>query len=326
MTESAAVQRRPKGAEDHPAVVHVGYVRTATTTHQRQIFSKHKDIAYLGKPYPAPVIKDIVYQFTSTDSAIFDLPAARSALEKVLAEVVIPNKRVPVLSDEAILGPYSVDTPVLCRRLIALFGDPKVVITIRRQDELLISWLFHVIKKRYARPLAWMLKSLGRESHLSTGLLHYLDYASICRVFADELGRENLLVIPYELFTSDQVKYTEMLSAFMGVDQEETRRLLEPSSVSNQRQHSAGVAYFDFRSRYLPTAVQTPSIDSLLIKIFGVTRFNAHHDGDIAAEARALCTRQYAQSNRLLAEAFGLDLKSYGYPGFGGAEHKRVET
>ena len=315
MMESAAAQRRLKGAEDHPAILHVGYERTATTTHQRQVFSKHMDIAYLGKPYPATMIKDLVYRFTSADSAIFDLPATREALETALTDIVVPNGRVLTLSEEAILGPYTIDTRVLCRRLVALFGDPKVVVTIRRQDELLVSWLFHVIKKRYARPLGWTLKSLDSESHMSTSLFHWLDYASICRVFADELGRNNLLVVPYEMFTSDLSGYAQTLSAFMGIAQDETRRLLGSSSVSNQRQADASVAYFDFRSRYLPSGVKTPAVDALLTKMFGLAGFNAGHVDEIAARARTLCATRYGESNRALADSFGLDLRNYGYPG-----------
>lgn len=315
MNERAMRQGRLKGAEDHPAILHVGYERTATTTHQRQVFSKHKEIAYLGKPYPVPVIEHLVYEFTSADSAIFDLPVTRRALEEVLAKVVVPNGRVLALSEEAILGPYTVDTRVLCERLMGLFGDPKIVITIRRQDDLLISWLFHVIKKNNARPLSKTLKLLDKESHLSTSLLHYLDYAAICRALASAVGQENLLVIPYELFKSDRAKYAQMLSAFMGIDAKETQRLLESSSISNQRQDDASVAYFDFRSRYLAGEVQTPTIDSVLAKLFGLAGFNANGVKEVAARAEALCATRYERSNRMLAEAFGLDLRAYGYPG-----------
>jgi hypothetical protein len=307
--------RRLKGAEDHPAILHIGYVRTATTTHQRQVFSKHRDIAYLGKPYPAAVIKDIVYQFVSADSAIFDRAATRAALEAVLADRVVPNGRVVAISEEAILSPYTVDTRVLCRRLIALFGDPKIVITIRRQDELLVSWLFHVVKKPYARPLEVTLDLLESESHASTSLLHYLDYAAIIQVFVEELGRDNVLILPYELFRSDKTEYAAVLSTFMGIDSAETQRLLADSAVSNQRQGKAKVAYFDFKSRYLPPGVMMPWLESRLKKLFARAGLNADHVSKIAARAQALCAERYAQSNRVLAELYGLDLRSYGYPG-----------
>jgi hypothetical protein len=306
---------RLAGATAHPAVVHVGYERTATTTHQRQLFSRHKDIAYLGKPYPDPATWDLVYRFAGADSALFDVTATRAELETIVSEKVAPGERILTLSDEAILGPYCGDTRVLCQRLLGLFGDPKIVITIRRQDDLLISWLFHTIKKQYSRPIEFAFREMEAYFDNSTSLLHFLDYAPICRSFVELLGKENVLILPYELFRSDLANYAQTLSSFMGIEAGETHRLLSAAMVSNERLKDAGVAYFDFRARYFPSDLKTPRLDEALIRIFGWSGFNAGHVGAVVARIQAICAERFAQSNRRLADASGLDLQAYRYPG-----------
>ncbi len=307
---------RLAGASDRQAVLHIGYQRTATTTHQQQLFSRHKDIAYLGKPYPDKTIRDIVYRLVGADSSIFDLAVTRAALERVVTETVVPRGRVLMLSDEAMLSPYIGDTNVVCSRLLATFGDPKVLITIRRQDDLLISYLFHMIRKRYSRPLDVELREIESYGDISMSVLHFFDYSPVCRAFADALGRGNVLVIPYELFQSDCAEYSRRLSNFMGIGADETLSLLDNAIVSNQRQSESNAAYFDFRARYFPAGVNTPRLDENLTRLFGRFGFSAGRVNEVAERARHLCANRFAESNRQLSEAFMLDLKTFGYPGF----------
>lgn len=314
----SAEHGRPAGLGDRPAVLHVGYLRTSTTKHQRDLFLHHKDIAYLGKPYPTPVLMDLVYRVTGADSAFYDPASSRQVIENVLRETIVPNGRVVLLSDEVMLSRYSGDIGRFCRRMKNLFGDPKVMIVIRRQDELLLSWLFHEIKKPYRFPLKENLETVETEMHQSTSLLHHLDYAPICRTFAEVLGRDNLLVIPYELFKNDCRRYAQTLSDFMGIDADETYERLREGRVRNARQPRNKVAYYDFKQRYLPRWSESSLArfaDLALAKLFLVTGMNARCVDEIEAKARTLCAERYAESNRTLSREFGLDLESFGYPG-----------
>jgi hypothetical protein len=257
----------------------------------------------------------LVYRFAGADSALFASAAIREELERTIAERNMPADRVFMLSDEAMLGPYCGDSRVFCRRLKEIFGDPKVLITIRRQDELLISWLFHMVGKRYARPMWPMLGELEAYADNTTSLIHYLDYDAICRMFAEEIGRDNLLILPYELFATKRSEYAARLSAFMNIDAAETLRLLDAAVASNQRQKDASAAYFDFRARFFPSDIKTPRLDDLLMKMFDRFSLNAQRMDLVRAKVRDLCNTRFGDSNRRMADNFSLDLRAYRYPG-----------
>lgn len=314
MTRDNAQAKRLAGAQTAPAVVHVGYRRTATTTHQNQIFNKHKDINYLGKPYPSDAIRYRLRYMVYGDSVFFDPQATRDELEKALQTK--PQGRVLTISDEAMTWEGRVDTRILCRRLIELFGDPKVVIVVRRQDELLFSWLSLNIKKEYSLPLKLRLQRLENNTRTATSLLDYLDFAPICRVFVEMLGSKNVLVVPFELFRSDCRRYSETLSDFMNIDRDETFRLLRESRVMNSRESSDKIAYYDLKRRLLPK-LNMPMVDETVGRLISLAGINARHVDDIETKVRALCTERYEQSNRALSENFDLDLQSFGYPGLG---------
>lgn len=311
-------KKRLAGASEHPAILHVGYPRASSTTHQHQLFSKHKDIAYLGKPYPTPAIQQLLRSIAKLDSAFFDPGTARQAMEKIVSETVIPNGRVLTISDEQITASRRIDTPVFCRRIVDLFGDPKVVIVIRRQDDWLVSWLSYVIRKPHRLPFADSLHMVEKEALNSTGVLYELDYASICGAFAKGLGRDNVLVVPFELFKCNKRAYAEALSGFMNIDVEQTHSLLRESKITSKPRSPSNVAYYDFKQRYLPNwgeGAVARYADLTLAKLFSTTGINVGRVNEIEARARALCAERYAESNRALNEAFGLDLRSYGYPG-----------
>ncbi|MEJ2374191.1 MAG: sulfotransferase domain-containing protein [Pseudolabrys sp.] len=298
--------------------LHVGFQRTSTSKHQRDLFLHHKDIAYFGKPYKPPVLLDLVYRIAGSDSSLYDLDAIRAAMIQVVEEMGGVSGRVPLISDESMLGYRCVDTPVFCRRLIDLFGDPKIIIVVRRQDELLLSWLFHEIRKPNEKPLQENLDLLVEEAHTHKSLLHHLDYGAVCRTFAECVGNENLLVIPYELFKHDPNTYARELSKFMGIDREETLERLSDGRIRNARQPENKVAYFDFKQRYLANWGKGRfgrNVDLVLSKLFLLTGVNTRHVRDIETRARAFCRERYAHSNRAFSDDFGLDLKSFGYPG-----------
>lgn len=298
--------------------LHVGFQRTGTSKHQRDLFLHHRDIAYFGKPYRTPVLLDLVYRIAGSDSSVYDPDAIREAMKQVVEEAGDVDGRVPLISDESMLGHRCIDTSVFCRRLVDLFGDPKVIIVVRRQDELLLSWLFHEIRKPNEKPLRENFDLLVEESHTHKSLLHHLDYGSICRAFADHVGNKNVLVIPYELFKDDPKAYAYRLSDFMGIDREETFERLSGGRIRNARQPANKVAYFDFKQRYLPgwgKGTVGRYADLLFSKLFLLTGLNARNVADIEARARAFCRERYANSNRVLSDHFGLDLKSFGYPG-----------
>jgi hypothetical protein len=47
-----------QGATENNTFVHVGMVKAASTTLQRSVFNRHKEISYVGSPFLAHIIHD----------------------------------------------------------------------------------------------------------------------------------------------------------------------------------------------------------------------------------------------------------------------------
>ena len=111
-------------------IVHMGYVRTSTTMHQRYVFARHGNIHYLGKPFSNEKVMKAFRDLSCRDTATFD----EKESYRILRESAVPRAKSSVscvlLSDEIMLSQLSTDIDVVLGRLRSAFGEIKVLLTV----------------------------------------------------------------------------------------------------------------------------------------------------------------------------------------------------
>lgn len=286
--------------------IHPGFVKTATSTLQRHVFPNHADIAYLGLPGPTPELEWAVRHLCQADSVHYERARIEAAFAAALAAA--PAGRVAVISYENFALYESKDKGLVAQRLKELFPEARLLFTIRRQEDLVVSWYFTKLRVRIKRkafiPFEEWYWSEGRESHQS--IHDDLRYGRTIGLYAELFGRENVHVVPFELLKQSAAGFAAGCAQAIGVDAGRFEELL----AGKRENASMSQRYFDFWRRFghfLPRK---------LVRKW--SRSMAMHEGSTArvalpAAVRADIGKLVAEDNRSLAAMFGLDLEKLGY-------------
>ena len=110
-----------------PIIIHLGLMKTATTTLQNRVFSRHEELYYLGGPtFQNEAIGNSIAAICKQDRLHYDQVYHKDQIRNALVDA--RNQTKPVL-----LSAESLTTPTVYRltkaeRLIGLFGDIRVVL------------------------------------------------------------------------------------------------------------------------------------------------------------------------------------------------------
>ncbi|MCS6781355.1 MAG: hypothetical protein NZ555_16820 [Geminicoccaceae bacterium] len=286
--------------------IHPGFVKTATSTLQRHVFPHHPEIAFLGLPAPSAELEWAIRHLCQGDSTCYKAERVRTIFRE--AATAAPPERLLLVSYENFALHESKDRGLVADRLADLFPGATILFTIRRQEELVVSWyltkLRVLIKRKAWIPFEEWYWTERREPHRS--ILDDLRYAVTIEAYCARFGRERVRVVPFELLRREPAAFAEACARALGIAAEPFGRLM-----AGKRENAAmSQAYYDFWRRFghlLPRR---------LVRKWA--RRMPMHEGPPARipvpdAIRLDIGRLVAEDNRRLAELFGLDLAGLGY-------------
>lgn len=330
--------------QDRSFFIHVGMPKTGTTFLQHQVFPYVKDVHY-WKMFEHPVT---YYLERLSNNNYLTYPEEWK--QQVKTHVAQSKKGKNLISFEGFFGSYTNNYKSNFTNSLALkelFPDARIILVIREQCALIESNYAQVIKEGYGRSFKQYVNySRGKfgnnrsESTVSLNIesLHYTGYV---RNYVEQFGKENVLVLPYEMLRSAPEVYLERLSRFMDVEIEQPEK--SGSKHMKVSLSHSGLGVTRFLNRFFVSRItngggfipRTPYYNALrhrgqtsavfrlaaavsngisplsIARLFGVFDKRKHRlmSPAIKAELREL----YAASNRELDEEFQLGLKEYGY-------------
>jgi hypothetical protein len=308
-------------------LVHIGYHKTATTWLQRELFCVNSKVFVPLSPDNNPNVgKYLGRQFIRDRDGYllspFDLnrDVILQELEFILGEIDIGG-RVPVLSYERLSGnPHSggFDARVIAERIQACFPDARIFCVIREQREILLSTYFQYLKIGGTDTLkTYLTRSYdGRRPGFSPAHFNYIDLVSCyCRLFT----RENLLVLPYELFRNQTGLFLEKLGKFVSLDISD--RADRAGIRYNKRADDAVTPRLPFLNLFLESSsvnayspLRTPLARPLLRLTNRLLPLNSSaYAKKLRQQIGAIVGDRYRAGNRQLSELIGIDLSAYGY-------------
>ena len=219
--------------------------------HQKHVFANHETIHYLGKPFTDQGVENAFYELACSDTAHYDEAACREFLLANVRPSGASSATSTILSDEVMLTPQSVDIDVLIRRLQAVFGDFKVLITIREQSEVLRSWCEHVLFKHEYGSLESIIAYQFKFRTYRDGLLSFLDYYQYYKFLCAKLGRDQVLMLPYELLRNRPDRYANLLGNFLGISGDLVAARINSAPRENSRRGMGDIAFYEFKKRHL---------------------------------------------------------------------------
>jgi hypothetical protein len=318
----------------HRICVHLGLPKTATTTLQQALFSKHSQIEFLGKR--AGREADQALRRCSSEASfrlanqLFwedDRAVDPAASRRIWTEELLPAVRagrVPLYSFEGLAVTALDVRQAIANNLRDTFEDCRVMIGIRRPVDLVEALYFQRLKRRHIGNQARAFKrprspSAGPwlESVVSGDeLASHLDYAQTIRIFVDALGRDHVGVFVLEDLKENRARFAAQLCRFLGVDETEGVRLLaDPRHNIRLTQAVAD----RMRRREAPgviSAIYARSGRAIRKRILRVEQSDDSPSAhlSISPAVREAIQERTREGNRWLAREFDLRLSEHDYP------------
>ena len=281
--------------------VHIGYPKAASTTLQKHLFHKHSELNNLGN-YPTANIgidsaeidcgasylkyKELK-RFYSNILQLDDIEYAFSKTDAIFNTYVFPHMsadKINIFSHEGFLATFfsNADRGDRAKRLYSYFNDPKILIVIRNQIEM--------IKSQYADwpfdPRAFTLRrevdinewiQIDMNAPESRHFIKSLNFYYVTNYYAALFGMKNVRVFAFEEMVNNLDRFAHGISGFLGIDVDQTRTILSGKHENKARN-------MQLRSQKINSDIVKP--------------LNGY----------------FGQINRSLDRAYHLNLATYGYP------------
>ncbi|MCB1705613.1 MAG: hypothetical protein KDI17_12160 [Halioglobus sp.] len=303
-------------------LIHIGYPKTASTWLQRRLFKpafgfvralNHVEIQ-LAINAPTP------FQY--------DAGSVRAWYEKNLAG---ERGVTPVISSETLSGNIycgGFNARQNADRLYETFPEGKVLIVTREQKSLIRSLYSTLIEWGMPHSLDRLLTPLDVSNRFPEFNLDYLRFELIAGYYKKLFGDGNVLVIPYELLSSDPQAFAEEIVAFSGASTDleklwqrrRTRKAANTSVPISRTLCQRWFNYFFISSALNYSGMFSSSFGKGIYKVRRRLDFvrlpdsiNEILERRFSARVYAMTNGKFARSNGALQEMCKFDLAALGY-------------
>lgn len=324
--------------------LHIGFNKAASTTLQEQIFARHPQIAYLGRPYKGlegndgidrTVLEKAVRAIRMQDSLSYDRKRIQQDVSGVLERLKESGKPI-LLSDEGLTNARWNDRQLIARRLHDLFGSCHILATIRNQLTCIPSLYFFLVTKNVIKNIGfdeWLEKQVSKQVGTDDAwTIRQFKYAEMFRLYKDTFPDSTISFVPYELLVEDKVSFASTIARWLGVDEQVTIDTLLTAKSQNvvgsvQAMHAIrgydrlAKTYAKLNKAWLPAFSLKKSMPALwrvkeALRDKSLQGVGARYRGtfSLTDQSKKFLTDYYSADNADLCRSIGCDLSSYGYP------------
>lgn len=300
-------------------VIHIGSHKTATTTLQRCLFAKSKDLVYLGEDCASyEKYRDTLNSLVSDDDIHFSYEAAKGLFNNFVSSC---GKKTALYSNEDIMTSR---VPTQCaHRLKEFLPDAEIILVIRNQLTAIPSMYANhgaylkMVPRRYWRRYVsfddWMDYCT---TFLKYSALDGFFYHRILDLYASLFGKKKIHILLYEDFVSNKEGFINDLCRILRIEAREASKLLG-GKRERRRNTSRELRYHQFRSKFLwgrSISHYFPYGEALSRMWQNFLEKGGSANGFMSDYWRNKIIELYKEDNLKLQQDYHLSLKDYGYP------------
>lgn len=307
-----------------PLLVHLGLHRTGSSWLQQRVFDGRD-----GRPTPVvPDRSESARRIVLARDDDFDATEVKCWLAERI-DAIADRGGVPVLSNERFSGnPHSgwFDAERTIDRLSEVVEDPRVLVVLRRQEDLIRSLYLQYVRIGGPAGLAAYLQPPDPGDHRAPGFdPAFLRFDQLLDRLDRTFGRDRVLGLPYELLARNPQAFLDRIGAFAGT------RIVAPGDARRRVYGSPGFVEAACRRRLnfwctrstlhraapFPSPVLAVPAD-LLARTLQVA-IGPFLEGVLSRratrriDARIAAYGGYREGNRRLGERLGMDLADLGW-------------
>ena len=300
-------------------VIHIGSHKTATTTLQRCLFAKSKDLVYLGEDCAGyEKYRDTLNSLVSDDDIHFSYEVAKGLFKNFVSSC---GEKTALYSNEDIMTSR---VPTQCaHRLKEFLPDAEIILVIRNQLTAIPSMYANhgaylkMVPRRYWRRYVsfddWMDYCT---TFLKYSALDGFFYHRILDLYASLFGKKKIHILLYEDFVSNKEGFINDLCRILRIEAREASKLLG-GKRERRRNTSRELRYHQFRSKFLwgrSISHYLPCGEALSRMWQNFLEKGGSANGFMSDYWRNKIIELYKEDNLKLLQDYHLSLKDYGYP------------
>lgn len=296
-------------------IIHIGLPKTGTTLLQTRVFPNHPQIAYLGRDGVCPEVDQLLHDVRR--SPTWDGEAARLVLKSVMSSTPTAGRTIVVSHEGLSTYNRNVSPSLKAERLHELFGRARVLLIVRRPQDMIESLFFQRLKRPWHRSFdtsfeRWFERQWSQRDTVSSELQRLL-FFSLATSYADRFGRDNVIVMPYELLQRDKDRFCDTLANKLGVELGPFKEATEGPKVNPR--HAPLDLWKVKLLRWFPWLDKVPvRLPGRLKGALRSGRLGQPINLAIPSQIEERIIEFSAEQCAALDQAWGLDLGSYGYP------------
>lgn len=280
---------------------HIGYHKTATTWFQKRFYPLLKNYNQVDRGK----IRDFFFENNFQDFS--------SKKNQIFCDEELSGN----IHNGAYLGLLSENVATK----ISKFKNPKVIIFIRNQYDIIVSSYLQYIKEggNYSFSRYIEHKEFQRSNRSSLFSFKHFDYKNLIHKYQSLIGKENVYIYLFEDFITDQelfiskfVKDHNLEIDLNKVDFKKNNNSYSYVSLFFARiinSFSRKNVLYKYYIIHLPFVYEYAREILRRIKIFPVRSRSFLND-----EYRQIINKKYSDSNKSIAKEYNLDLDKYNYP------------
>ena len=326
-------------------LIHIGMPKTATKTLQWRLFSRHREVFYLGRYDGQQFVehqrfnccrdKDVqtlMHQIAHGPVYNPDFNLCEQIYKNIQETARVANL-VPVWSWES----YSTDVlskrQIRARNLRRVFGDANILMVIRNPISLLESAYYQHIKREnvsttlgYFTPPYYQTINEWLRDNFHGEILPHLQYAETAQVFVKHFGRENVHVLLFEDLVANEEEFYRGVCRLMQIDADEGMALVSGERENERwtkeqvdvlaRTVNSPIRSFFYRLKSRAQRLRLLGLDGYGVPLQAGERARAM----ISPAWKEEIFKTTCEGNRWLEEQFQLPLHKHAYQGGNGRQ------
>ncbi len=322
---------------------HIGMGKAGSTYLQQQVFPNLKGITYVDHfRYDNPVSSILLKLYYEQNPW-----KSNSTEDKEKANLFLTSVENKLFSWESIVGnPYANfhNHFLLADALKEICPEGKIILIIRKQDDYIHSQYMQAVQMGSAFSIRYFMNySSGnfgtytpppwKKANLDVRILNYMNFLD---TYIKRFGKENVLVLPFELMKENPKTFIKKIEAFTG------STYSEESSQKLYGIHNKSYSLLSYYIAIITNGITDPTCPSvirfvrnILSKLFSIctqcsgrkkSSFGLRHvlqngldrvfyirPNLLSSEQRKAILSFHKESNKQLDALYGLELKKYGY-------------
>ncbi|NCO76577.1 MAG: sulfotransferase [Cyanobacteria bacterium] len=194
-------------------LIHIGYHKTGSTFLQKQVFNQ-ENFGFIS-PWCR---QDYYEKLLLVNPFLFDINKTRLFFEEKIEKAAKENL-VSVISEERLSGSITsggYNNYDMANKLYSLFPQSKILIIIRNQLDMIWSIYKHRLNSDLTVGINEYLEQIQKEFPSFEPFFNfdYLQYHWLINHYQSLFGKDQVLVLPYEMLKDNKVLFLEKISNF----------------------------------------------------------------------------------------------------------------